>query len=88
MSIKVHTVEVIATIDGEWRRVRVDVDDDHHDPLLSVYDRSGLRAGDERTAVLQPRLKGIDGESVRLAMVASRQAVRVARLRDAAKAGG
>ena len=88
MSIKIHTVEVIATIDGEWRRVRVDVDDDHHDPLLSVYDRGGLRAGDERAAVLQPRLKGVDAASVRLALFTSRQATRLRRMHNAAKAGG
>lgn len=88
MSIKVHTVEVITTIDGEWRRVRVDVSDDHLDPLVWVYDAAGMRIGGDRLAEVQQRLRGPDAEAVRLAMLASQQAVRMTRLRDTAKGGG
>lgn len=88
MSIKVHSINVAATIDGEWRRVKLDTDDDHLDPLVWVYDAAGMRIGGDRLAEVQPRLRGADAEAVRLAMLASRQTVRMARLRDAAKAGG
>lgn len=88
MSIKVHSINVAATIDGEWRRVKLDTDDDHLDPLVWVYDAAGMRVGGDRLTEVQRRLRGPDAEAVRLAMLASRQAARMARLRDAAKGGG
>lgn len=88
MSIEVHSISVFMTIDGGWRRVRLEVEDDTLDPLVWVYDRHHMRVGGDRLAEVQPRLRGPDAEAVRIAMLASRQAVRMARLRDAAKGGG
>lgn len=88
MSIEVHSVSVFMTIDGGWRRVRLEAEDDYFDPLVWVYDRDRLRVGGDRLAEVQQRLRGVDAEAVRLAMVTSRHAVRMARLRDVAKAGG